>query len=99
MRERVKGALPAVITCDKGLNVPRFSTLPGIMAAKKKPIVVKDAEALGLDSGSVGAGAALAVESGYSLPPARPAGRILKGDNASVVKELVKLLRDEAKVL
>lgn len=99
VRERVKGALPAVITCDKGLNEPRFPTLPGIMAAKKKPIAVKNAAAIGLDAGSVGAGAALAVESGYSLPPARPSGRILKGDSASVVKELVKLLRDEAKVL
>lgn len=99
VRERVRGALPAVISCDKGLNEPRFPTLPGIMAAKKKPIAVKGAAALGLDASSVGAGAALAVEGGYTLPPARPAGRILKGDSASVVKELVKLLRDEAKVL
>ncbi len=98
-REVVTGRLPAVITADKGLNEPRYATLPGIMAAKKKPIVVKNAEALGIDPASVGAAAALVVESSMSLPPARPAGRILTGDAATVAAELVRLLRDEAKVI
>lgn len=93
-REVVTGALPAVFTCDKGLNNPRFASLPGIMAAKKKPIVVKKLADLG-----VGIGDALVVESNMGLPPARPAGRILKGDNAQVVSELVRLLREEAKVI
>lgn len=98
-REVVSGSLPAVITCDKGLNTPRYASLPNIMAAKKKPIVVKGAAALGLDAGSVGAGAALVVETRLGLPPARPAGRILKGDAAAVSAELVSLLRNEAKVI
>jgi electron transfer flavoprotein beta subunit len=97
VRERIKGALPAVVTCDKGLNKPRFATLPNIMAAKKKQILVKNAASLNLSN--VGAAAAQVTESGYALPPARPAGRVLKGDNASVVKELVRLLREEAKVI
>lgn len=98
-REVVAGRLPAVITCDKGLNEPRYATLPGIMAAKKKPIAVKDAAALGIDPGTVGAGAALVVESGMGLPAARPAGRILSGEPAQVAAELVRLLREEAKVI
>ncbi len=98
-REVVAGRLPAVVTCDKGLNEPRYATLPGIMAAKKKPIVVKDAAALGIDAGSVGAGAALVVESAMSLPAARTAGRILSGEPAQVAAELVRLLREEAKVI
>lgn len=98
-REVVTGRLPAVITCDKGLNEPRYATLPGIMAAKKKPIVVKNAAALGIDAGSVGAGAAVVTEEAMSLPPARPAGRILQGDAATVAAELVRLLREEAKVI
>jgi electron transfer flavoprotein beta subunit len=98
-REVVAGRLPAVVTCDKGLNEPRYATLPGIMAAKKKPLVVKNAAALGLDAGSVGAGAALVVEDSMSLPPARPAGRMLTGDPAQVAAELVRLLREEAKVI
>lgn len=99
VRERIKGALPAVITADKGLNTPRYATLPNIMAAKKKAIVVKNAAAIGLDPSTVGAGAALAVDGTYSLPPARPAGKIIGGDAATAVKELVRLLRDEAKVI
>ncbi len=94
VRERVRGKLPAVITCDKGLNTPRYATLPNIMAAKKKPIVEKAVASLGVN---VGAGAA--AEGAYSLPPARPAGRIIGGDPATAVKELVRLLRDEAKVI
>jgi len=98
-REVVTGRLPAVVTCDKGLNEPRYATLPGIMAAKKKAIVVKNADALGLAAGSVGAAAALVVEEAMALPPARPAGRILSGDAATVAAELVRLLREEAKVI
>ncbi len=98
-REVVTGALPAVVSCDKGLNTPRYASLPNIMAAKKKPIVVKNAAALGIDPASVGAGAALVVETRLTLPPGRPAGRILQGDAATVAAELVSLLRNEAKVI
>lgn len=99
VREVVTGSLPAVVTTDKGLNEPRYATLPGIMKAKAKPIAVKKLADLGLDAGSVGAGAALVTFSNMGPPAARPAGRILKGDNASVVAELVSLLHNEAKVI
>lgn len=98
-KEVVSGALPAVITCDKGLNEPRYATLPGIMAAKKKALVVKNAAALGIDAATVGAAAALVVEDAMSLPPARPAGKIIQGDVATAARELVRLLREEAKVI
>lgn len=81
-------ALPAVITCDKGLNNPRLPKLQGIMAAKKKPLEVKPA-ALGPSSLEV---------VGLDLPPERPAGRIV-GEGAAAVPELVRLLQTEAKVL
>ena len=93
----VTASLPAVVTADKGLNTPRFASLPGIMKAKRKKIAVKSAGDLGLDAGAL---APVVVESSYSLPPARPAGRILDGaDNAAKVAELVRLLREEAKVI
>lgn len=98
-RDVVEGGMPALITCDKGLNEPRYASLKGIMMAKKKKVDVMGAAALGLDAGSVGAGAAVVSEGNWSLPPARPPGRMLSGDDASRVKELVTLLRDEAKVL
>jgi electron transfer flavoprotein beta subunit len=99
VREVVTGSLPAVVTCDKGLNTPRSSTLPGIMAAKRKAIVVKSLADLGVDASTVGAGAALVTFSAMGLPPARPAGRILSGDAATAAAELVRLLRNEAKVI
>ncbi|MSQ03869.1 MAG: electron transfer flavoprotein beta subunit/FixA family protein [Myxococcales bacterium] len=95
-KEVVTGSLPAVFTCDKGLNEPRMAKLMDIMSAKKKPILVKDLAALGLDAAAV---APLVSETAMTLPPARPAGRKLTGDPAAVAAELVRLLREEAKVI
>jgi electron transfer flavoprotein beta subunit len=80
--------LPAVITCDKGLNNPRLPALKGIMAAKKKPMEVKP----------VVLGAGTVRVTGLALPPDRKPGRIV-GEGPEAVGELVRLLRDEAKVL
>jgi electron transfer flavoprotein beta subunit len=81
-------ALPAVLTCDKGLNNPRLPSLRGIMAAKKKP----------LDTKPAALGAATFEELGLELPPERQPGRIV-GVGADAVPTLVSLLRTEAKVL
>ncbi len=98
-RDVVAGALPAVISADKGLNTPRYAKLRGIMMAKKKKIPVWGAGDLGLSAGDVGAAGAKVALSNWGEPPARPPGRKLSGDAQSMVKELVRLLRDEAKVL
>jgi electron transfer flavoprotein beta subunit len=92
----VTGSLPALITCEDGLNTPRYAKLPDIMKAKRKPLENTSVEAIGLSSEAI---AARSTTSGYAPPPARPAGRILEGDAATVAAELVRLLRDEAKVL
>ena len=87
-REIVEVELPAVPAADKGLNEPRYASLKGIMAAKRKPIEEKPA-ALGepgLEFLSL------------ALPPSRGAGRIV-GQGAAGVAELVKVLREEAKVI
>ena len=47
--EKIKVPLPAVITADLRLNDPRYATLPNIMKAKKKPLDVLQADALGID--------------------------------------------------
>ena len=86
--EVVTFALPAVITADKGLNEPRYPALKGIMAAKKKPLDVKPA--------TLGAGAVEILA--MTLPPERTAGRIV-GEGPQAVGELVRVLREEAKVL
>jgi electron transfer flavoprotein beta subunit len=86
--EMVSFPLPAVLTIDEGIARPRLPGLKGIMAAKKKPIEVRDA-ALGQ--------ANLTVET-MALPPERSAGRIV-GEGVDAVPELVRLLQTEAKVL
>ena len=86
--EVVTCALPAVLSTDKGLNNPRLPALKGIMAAKKKPLETRPV--------SLGAGALDLV--GLTLPPDRPAGKIV-GEGPDAVATLINLLRTEAKVL
>jgi electron transfer flavoprotein beta subunit len=81
-------SLPAVLTADKGLNEPRYPALKGIMAAKKKPLEVKPVQP--------GPGSFEVVA--LTPPPDRKEGKIV-GEGAGAVGELVRLLREEAKVL
>ena len=86
--------LPAVVSAQKGLNEPRYPTLKGIMGAKKKEIKNVKPGDLGISP----AGAALSVVKLEALPP-RPPGRIIPGEPAEAVKELVRALREDAKAI
>jgi electron transfer flavoprotein beta subunit len=89
----VESSTPAVITAQKGLNEPRYPSLKGIMTAKKKPIETKTPADLGVTSGSI---EVVSLEP----PPPRIAGRKLEaGDAAGFASQLVKALREEAKVI
>ncbi|MDG1480872.1 MAG: electron transfer flavoprotein subunit beta/FixA family protein [Myxococcota bacterium] len=98
-RDAVATTLPAVLTADKELNEPRYASLRGIMMAKRKKIAVKKLSDLGVDPGTVGAGAAQVVENSWSLPPQRAGVQMLDGDGADAARELVRLLREDAKVI
>lgn len=86
--EVVEAQLPAVITVTKGEFEPRYASLKGIMAAKRKPLEKKSA--------ALPAAGVTLVD--LELPPARPDGRIV-GEGPDAAAELVRLLREEAKVL
>ncbi|HEY4319837.1 MAG TPA: electron transfer flavoprotein subunit beta/FixA family protein [Gemmatimonadales bacterium] len=86
--EAASCALPAVFTCDKGLNNPRLPSLKGIMAAKKKPLDITPV--------TVAAGRVTVVS--LALPPERAAGRIV-GEGAAAVPALMQILTNDAKVL
>lgn len=86
--------LPCVLSAQKGLNEPRYPTLKGIMGAKKKEI--KDVKAA--DLGLTADGAQLVVVILEALPP-RPPGRVIPGEPAEAVKELVRSLREDAKAI
>ena len=94
--EKVVLSLPAVVTAQKGLNEPRYETLKGIMAAKKKDVPVVQLEELGLGPDEL---ASQVEVTGLDVPAQRQAGKILTGDPAETARELVRLLRDEAKVI
>jgi len=83
--EVVEVELPAVLTVTKGAYEPRFVSLRGIMAARRKPLLTGEAESA--PSGAV-------VER-LIAPPARPPGRVV-GTGSEAVPELVRLLREEA---
>lgn len=89
-------SLPAVISAQKGLNEPRYASLKGIMAAKKKPLQVLDSAALGLAADVLTPRARVVA---LELPAARPAVRMIDGDPAAQAMELIRLLHEEAKVI
>lgn len=86
--ETLELPLPAVITVDLRLNVPRYASLPGIMKARKKELKEIPLAELGVD-----AAPRLKVLR-HDPPPKRQAGRMV-----SSVQELVQVLHNEAKVI
>lgn len=92
-KEVIQLKMPAVLAANKGLNSPRYASLPGIMKAKKKTLKEVDSTSLGVDlKGRV---AILSLE----MPPDKPAVRLISGSVDEQVSTLVKALRDDAKVL
>ena len=98
--EVIECPLPAVFACQKGLNEPRYASLPGIMKAKKKPLETKNLAGLGMDAGAVGKAGSKTTAKKYTLPPQRAAGKIIEGETPEeVAAKVAKLLREEAKVI
>ena len=96
----IESPLPALITAQKGLNEPRYASLPGIMKAKKKPFDEKTLSDLGLDAAEFGEGARKVKILEITPPPAREAGKIVEGETPQEkAAGLAKLLHDEAKVI
>ena len=93
VKQVIEAGLPTVICTDKSERAPRYASLPGIMKAKSKPLQeLKWADWVGAESPTVTYG-------NFTLPPERQGGKILKGEPEEICAELVRLLREEAKVL
>jgi electron transfer flavoprotein beta subunit len=94
LNEQLGIGMPCVLSIQSGINQPRYPTLPGIMKAKKKPVDVKNAGALGVTAGP------MTVVKEMSLPPARQAGKIIAGDDAKAkAAALAKALHEEVKII
>jgi electron transfer flavoprotein beta subunit len=88
--------LPAVVSAQKGLNEPRYASLKGIMAAKKKVIETKGAADLGLTADQLAPKTRVVA---MELPPSRSAVKMIEGDADTQVKELLRLLHEEAQAI
>jgi electron transfer flavoprotein beta subunit len=98
-KESLSCPLPALITCQKGLNSPRIPQVMNVMKAMKTQIKKIDLAALGLTPADVGPQGATVRVLKYVAPPKRPPVKMIKEDFPDNVKKLVKLLREEAKVI
>ncbi len=93
-REKIEMEIPCVVAATKGLNTPRYASLMGIMKAKKIPIKKLTLADVGITEVSN----KIRCEKLFA-PPEKPAGKIIAGEPEEAVQELVKLLKEEAKVL
>ena len=87
--EILKAKPPLLLSADKGLNQPRYPSLPGIIKAKKKPF----------HHWPVAPGEERAILSSLAYPPEKAPPRMIQGSPEEQVKELLRLLREEEKLL
>ncbi len=89
---------PCVLACNKGLNTPRYASLPGIMKAKKKPMAQFSLADVGVSESD-----RRVKYSQFKLPPEKPPGKKFDATDAGkqrdVVSQVVGLLRTEAKII
>lgn len=89
-------SLPALFTTQKGINTPRYPTLPNIMKAKRKPITERTVESLKVSRTSLAPGLSL---NALSLPRQNRLRKIIEGEPFHQVQELFHALREKEKVL
>ena len=94
-RETVEAPLPVLVTSSQATE-PRYPTLRGIMGAKKKPVLEWTIDSLGISADVLKPRVQMVK---LDMPPGRQAGRLIPGEPAEQVKELVRALREQAKVI
>ena len=96
--EVLESPIPAIVTAQKGLNEPRYSSLKGIMAAKKIAIDTKSVADLGLDDSDIYKNRVVVLS--LELPAEKSGGRKIDGsDPANAAREILKYIKEEAKAL
>jgi electron transfer flavoprotein beta subunit len=83
---------PALVTCQLGLNIPRYPTLPNIMKAKKKEITV-------IAVGELLKAEALATTTSFHPPAKKGGGLVLEGDVGDLVDKVIGILKEKTAVL
>jgi len=91
--------LPAVVAVQTGINEPRYASLKGIMAAKKKEIRAVSLADVGLDPAEVGGQAARMKTVQVAPPPKGKGAELLTGGADEIAQELVKRIREKTGVI
>jgi len=94
--ETIEVNLPAFLTAQKGLNIPRLPSMMGIMKAKNKELKQLSLADIGIDASDLQRKMSSVK---FSLPSPRKGGKVIPGEAAETAKELARLLREEAKVI
>ncbi len=92
IKARVETSLPALVTCQLGLNTPRYPTLPNIMKAKKK-------EMLTVAAGELHKASSLQKTLKIAFPEKRSGGLFLEGEVGDIADRLIRILKDKTAVL
>ena len=92
LKGKVRLRTPALVTCQLGLNTPRYPTLPNIMKAKKKEIVQ-------LQPGELSREQPLTSSASFRHPEKRGTGVVLEGDIAELVEKVLVILKEKTAVL
>lgn len=92
IKAKISCSIPALVTCQLGLNTPRYPTLPNIMKAKKKELL------------SIPVNELLKVEgkqktSKVYFPEKKSGGIVLEGEISDLADQLIKILKDKTGVL
>lgn len=92
VKAKVKAALPVLVTCQLGLNTPRYPTLPNIMKAKKKELLTIGAETLQQAE-------SMQTTVRMALPEKRVGGLFLEGEPGAIADKLIAILKEKTSVL
>ena len=98
-KEIIKAPLPVLLSAQKGLNDPRVPPVTGVMKAMRTEIKKLDIAAIGLSRDEVGKPGSQEEVLRYHRPPVRPPVTMIQGEAADMVKQVVTLLKEEAKVI
>ncbi|HYR91382.1 MAG TPA: electron transfer flavoprotein subunit beta/FixA family protein [Terriglobia bacterium] len=99
INESVELPMPAVLTVQFGINQPRYASLKGIMAAKRKEFKAVTAADLGLADDAVGKAGAMYEVREILIPARKSRVEMISGTPEEEAASLVEKLRKEAKVL
>jgi electron transfer flavoprotein beta subunit len=99
LRLVVEMPLPAVVTVQTGINRPRYASLKGIMAAKKKEILHLTPDEMGIAASDVGAAGSALEPVVLALPPKGKLGEMLEGSPEEVAQELIRRIRENTGVI